>query len=215
VKGYFITLEGGEGAGKSTQAERLASHLRREGHEVIVTREPGGSPKADRLRNVILSGKVKPLGAMAETLLFCAARMDHLNTLIRPTLKRGGWVICDRFMDSTRVYQGAADGIDTQTLNTLERVVVQDTCPDLTLILDLPADIGLKRAQQRNAQKGIAQDRFEGENLSYHHMLRDGFKKIIEAEPERCVNVNADASVAEVEMQIWQIVQKRFLSVAS
>lgn len=214
MKGYFITLEGGEGAGKSTQAERLAAHLRREGHEVIVTREPGGSPKADRLRNVILSGKVKPLGAMAETLLFCAARMDHLNTLIRPTLKRGGWVICDRFMDSTRIYQGAADGVDAATLNTLERVIVQDTRPDLTLILDLPADVGLKRAQQRNAQKGILLDRFEGENINYHKILRGGFQKLVEDEPERCIAINADASVDEVEAQIWQVVQNRFLDAA-
>ncbi len=215
MRGYFITLEGGEGVGKSTQAERLASHLRREGYEVITTREPGGSPKADRLRKVILSGKVKSLGALAETMLFCAARMDHLNTLIRPTLQRGGWVICDRFMDSTRVYQGVADGVDAHTLHTLERVVVQDTRPDLTLILDLPADIGIKRAQQRNTQQGIAIDRFEGENLSYHHMLRDGFQKLIQAEPERCVCVNADVSVADAETQIWNIVQERFLSTRS
>jgi dTMP kinase len=212
VKGRFITLEGGEGAGKSTQAMRLAAHLRREGYEVIITREPGGSPKADRLRKIILSGKVKKLGALAETLLFSAARIDHLNTLIRPTLKRGGWVICDRFMDSTRVYQGTATGLEKTTLDTLERVVVEDTRPDLTLILDLPVEIGLMRAEQRSEQSGVALDRFERENVSYHQMLRRGFQQLAQREPERCILINADAPSNDVEADIWTAVQKRFLS---
>jgi dTMP kinase len=215
VKGCFITLEGGEGAGKSTQAERLSSHLRREGYEVITTHEPGGTAKADRLRKVILSGRVKALGALAETLLFSAARLDHLNTLIRPTLKRGGWVICDRFTDSTRVYQGKASGVEAPTLDTLERVIVEETRPDLTLILDLDPKLGLARATKRGEKTGQALDRFEKEDLSYHQALRQGFLEIAAKNPHRCVVIDAQASAQEVEKRIWQVVEQRFFAQGS
>ncbi len=155
ARGVFITLEGGEGAGKSTQAARLAATLRaRTGRPVVVTREPGGSPRAEEIRAAVLAGVAKPYGPFAEALLFSAARLDHLETLIRPALARGETVICDRFLDSTRAYQGAAGGLDGELLDALERVVVGPTRPDLTLILDLPAETGLARARARGAAAG-------------------------------------------------------------
>src|SRR5215469_84570 len=158
MHGRFITLEGGEGAGKSTQAQRLAARLRGLAISVVVTREPGGSAGADIMRHVLLSGAAKPLGPVAETLLFAAARDDHVRTTIAPALAQGRWVVCDRFIDSTRVYQGTLGAVDLKLIRGLERLTVSDTMPDLTLILDLPPETGLARATKRRG--GAAADRF-------------------------------------------------------
>jgi dTMP kinase len=207
MRGRFITLEGGEGAGKSTQAERLAARLRTLAISVTVTREPGGSPGADIVRHVLLSGAAKPLGPVAETLLFAAARDDHLRTTIAPALAEGRWVICDRFIDSTRVYQGVLGRVDPKVIRSLERLIVSDTMPDLTFILDLPANIGLARAAKRRA--GAAPDRFETEKLDFHTKLRQAFRAVAAAEKDRCVLIDATRSVDRVADDIWAVVNAR------
>ncbi|MCJ2128813.1 dTMP kinase [Methylobacterium sp. E-045] len=200
--GAFITFEGGEGAGKSTQIGRLAARLRgRSSVPVVTTREPGGSAKAEAIREALLAGTVKRHGPFAEALLFSAARIDHLDTLIRPALARGETVLCDRFSDSTRAYQGAAGGLDSALLSTLERVVVGDMTPDLTLILDLDPAIGLARAKAR-AGEGEAADRFEAEALGFHTRLRQAFLTIAAEEPERCIVIDAGLSPDAVEAAI-------------
>ncbi|MGX7707648.1 dTMP kinase [Methylobacterium sp. Gmos1] len=211
--GCFITFEGGEGAGKSTQIARLAAWLRADGtaeaREVVTTREPGGSPRAERIRAAVLSGVAKPHGPFAEALLFAAARLDHLATLIRPSLDRGAIVLCDRFSDSTRAYQGAAGGLDAGTLIALERVVVGATRPDLTLILDLPPEIGLARARQRERASARGPDRFEAEALEFHQRLRAAFLAIAEAEPARCAVIDAQGSPDRVAQAIRSAVAAR------
>ncbi len=208
MRGRFITFEGGEGTGKSTHAARLAERLKEFGVGVHVTREPGGSRGAEIIRYVILSGVAKPLGAEAEAVLFAAARDDHLNTVIRPALERGTWVICDRFADSTRIYQGVAGDVDSRSIRALERIVVGDTKPDLTFILDVPAAVGLQRAAKRRGASGA--DRFEDEALAFHEKLRDGFLMLAANEPERCVLLDATAPKEEVADQVWRIVSQRF-----
>jgi dTMP kinase len=221
VTGKFITLEGGEGVGKSTQAARLVSSLEANGISVIRTREPGGTPKAERLRNVLLQGKAAKFGPMAEAVLFSAARLDHLETLIRPALVQGTWVICDRFADSTRAYQGASGALDERTIDTLERVVVGATRPDLTLILDLPPEIGLARAVRRlgeaKQQASLASqelappqelDRFERDTLQIHAARRQAFLAIAAAEPDRCVIIDASKDADTIANEIWGHLQK-------
>lgn len=208
-KGRFITLEGGEGAGKSTQAKLLRDKLEKQGIRTLLTREPGGTPRAEAIRDILLSGKAKALGPMGEALLFYVARDSHLELSIRPALKRGAWVICDRFHDSTRAYQGAAGGVSISALDALERIVVGDTQPDLTLILDLPPEEGLKRAKARAETAGEGVDRFEEMSLRFHNNLRQEFLDIAEAAPDRCVIINAQGSAEEVANKIWvAVVQK-------
>jgi dTMP kinase len=207
MRGRFITFEGGEGTGKSTHAARLAERLKAFGVGVHLTREPGGSPGAEILRYVILSGIAKPLGAEAEAMLFAAARDDHLKTVIRPALERGVWVICDRFADSTRVYQGVAGDVDSRSIRALERIIVGDTKPDLTFILDVPAEIGMQRAAARRGTDNA--DRFESEALTFHEKLRDGFLMLAANEPERCVLIDATVSKDDVHDQIWRVVSQR------
>jgi dTMP kinase len=207
MRGRFITLEGGEGTGKSTQAERLAARLRALGIGIVLTREPGGSAGADIMRHVLLSGAAKPLGPVAETLLFAAARADHVGATIAPALAEGKWVVCDRFIDSTRVYQGALGAVDPKLIRRLERVTVGETMPDLTFILDLPPETGLARAAQR---RGRAQaDRFETEGIEFHARLRDAFRDIAAAEPRRCVLIDADRTADQIADDIWSIVNTR------
>lgn len=216
MRGAFITLEGGEGAGKSTQAARLAATLRaRTGRPVVVTREPGGSPRAEEIRAAVLAGVAKPYGPFAEALLFSAARLDHLDRLIRPALARGETVICDRFLDSTRAYQGAAGGLDPATLTALERVVVGSTRPDLTLILDLPAETGLARAAARGREAGEGADRFEAEALGFHTRLRTAFLEIANRDSARCAVVDASAEPDAVEAAIRAIVAARLPALLS
>ncbi|MEH3120210.1 MAG: dTMP kinase [Methylorubrum populi] len=203
--GVFITFEGGEGAGKSTQIARLAEALRREsrqdsGREVVTTREPGGTPRAEALRAALLRGVAKPYGPFAEALMFAAARIDHIEGLIRPALKRGAIVLCDRFSDSTRAYQGAAGGLEPGLIASLERVTLGDLRPDLTLILDLPPEAGLARARRRG--EGGETDRFEAEAPSFHERLRAAFRTIAEAETERCRVIDASPGPDAVEAAI-------------
>lgn len=205
--GRFITFEGGEGAGKTTQVKRLAERLRVLGHEVLETREPGGSPGAEAMRHLLLAGIAKPLGSDAEAMLFAAARDDHVTSVIRPALAGGAWVICDRFLDSTRVYQGVLGGVDERLMRALERVSVGDTLPDLTFVLDVPADVGLARAGKR-AQGA---DRFESEDLAYHERLRQAFRQIAENEPNRCILIDATINADVLAVRIWMAVADRLL----
>jgi dTMP kinase len=207
MSGRFITLEGGEGTGKSTQAGRLADRLRQHAIAVVVTREPGGSTGADIMRHVLLSGAAKPLGPVAETLLFAAARDDHVQATIKPALAAGHWVVCDRFTDSTRVYQGVLGKVDPQLIRALERLTTADTRPDLTFILDLAPEIGLARAAKRRGRQHA--DRFEGEALEFHTKLRSGFREIVAAEPQRCVLIDADRSADAIADEIWSAVNAR------
>jgi dTMP kinase len=207
ARGRFITLEGGEGAGKSVQARRLAARLGEAGLTVVLTREPGGSPGAEALREVILSGGAARYGAVGEAILFSAARIDHIDATIAPALKRGEWVVSDRFLDSTRAYQGAAGRLDPALVASLERVAVGACRPDLTLVLDLPAAEGLARAKARRGE--AAADRFEGEGLAFHETLRRAFLAIVEAEPARCVLIDARPGEGEVAAAIWAAVRAR------
>ncbi len=204
MRGRFITFEGGEGTGKSTHAALLAARLRAFGIGVHLTREPGGSPGAEIMRYILLSGAARPLGPNAEAMLFAAARDDHLTTLIRPALDRGKWVVCDRFADSTRIYQGVAGKVDPRAIRAMERIIVGDTKPDLTFILDVPAKEGMQRAAKRRG-KGDA-DRFEAETLAFHEKLRDGFLTLAANEPDRCVLIDATMPKEEVAEQIWRVV---------
>jgi len=207
MRGRFITFEGGEGTGKSTQAALLASRIKSFGIGTMLTREPGGSPGAEIMRYILLSGAVRPLGANAEAVLFAAARDDHLTTLIRPALEQGKWVVCDRFADSTRIYQGVAGKVDPLAIKAMERIIVGETKPDLTLILDVPVKEGMKRAAARRG-KGDA-DRFEAEALAFHEKLRDGFLTLAASEPQRCVLIDATLPKEEVSEQIWRVVVKK------
>jgi dTMP kinase len=202
MRGRFITFEGGEGTGKSTHAKLLAERVREAGIEAVLTREPGGSPGAEIIRHVILSGAAKPLGAEVETMLFASARDDHLRTTIRPALARGAWVICDRFADSTRVYQGIVGAVDPRLIGELERIMVGDTMPDLTFVLDVPAEAGLERAGKRRGDG-------ESEALDFHEKLRAGFRTLAKSEPDRCVLIDATAPRSDVAAQIWSIVEQR------
>ena len=197
AKGFFITFEGGEGAGKSTQIERLAKRLRAKKYDVVVTREPGGSPGAEAVRHVLLSGAAEAFGPKMEALLFAAARSDHVEQLIRPAMARGAIVLCDRFLDSSRVYQGVSGGLDPAFMAALERVAINGMMPDLTLILDLDPAEGLKRATTRRG--GESADRFEKETLEVHRRRRQAFLDIAAAEPERCVVIDASADPGTVE----------------
>jgi dTMP kinase len=210
-RGTFITLEGGEGAGKTTQARHIAERLRARGLAALITREPGGSPNAEILRNVLLSGKLKALGGTAEAIVFAAARIDHIDHTIAPALAAGTWVICDRFADSTRAYQGTAGGVDPGVLRLLESVTLNGLQPDLTLILDLPPDIGLARAAARRVPQ-MPLDRFESEAIGFHEALRQAYLAIAAAEPERCVIVNAARDEAVVAAAIWDAISSRLLS---
>lgn len=210
-RGRFITLEGGEGAGKSTQAARLAARLRARGIEAVLTREPGGSPLAEDIRGAILSGAVAPLGPAAEAVMFSAARIDHLERTIRPALARGQWVICDRFADSTRAYQGALGNLDPGFMRELERVTIGGSKPDLTLVIDVPADVGLARARARSQ----AADRFESEGQGFHEALRRAFLDIAADEPKRCAVIDGARDADAVEDAIWRAVSARLLGEAA
>jgi dTMP kinase len=207
MQGKFITFEGGEGTGKSTQAGLLANKLESLGLRVLLTREPGGSPGAEIIRHVLLSGAAKPLGADAEAMLFAAAREDHVRCTIAPALAAGQWVVCDRFADSTRVYQGALGQVDRRLIKGLERVSIGDLLPDLTLILDVPVDVALERLALRRGD--TAPDRFEAENVEFHQKLREAFRALATDEPERCVIIDASVPRVQAAKDIWDIVQAK------
>jgi dTMP kinase len=209
-RGRFITFEGGEGSGKSTQIKTLAERLNGAELRTIVTREPGGSPGAEIIRHLLLSGMGKLLGPEAETLLFAAARDDHVHAVIEPALEQGIWVLCDRFFDSTRAYQGRLGKVDPKVLNAMQRVTIGDLKPDLTIILDVPVEIGMQRAAARRGDR--APDRFEAEDVKFHEGLREAYRQIAVAEPQRCVLVDANAAPGVVAARVWTSVHDRFLS---
>jgi len=202
--GHFITFEGGEGAGKTTQIRRLASRLRNAGIAVVETREPGGTPAAEAIRHILLGGTARSLGAEAEAILFAAARRDHVDRLIAPALARGDWVLCDRFADSTRAYQGAA-GIDAAAIDVLERAAVGAASPELTFILDIPVELGMARANGRSAP-----DRFEADDFAEQERRRRVFLDIAARDPERCAVVDASRSEDVVADAISAVVTGRF-----
>jgi dTMP kinase len=200
----FLTLEGGEGAGKSTLAAALETRFAVLGQQVLRTREPGGSPGAEVLRHVLLSGAVKPMGPVAEALLFAAAREDHVRTLIRPALASGTVVICDRFADSTRAYQGAGGGVEPGIVDALERIAVGPTRPDLTFILDIDPREGLARV----ARRAGAADRFETEDLTFHDRLRAAFRAIAARDPARCVVLDASRPAEVIASSAWRAIEQ-------
>jgi len=201
-RGRFITLEGGEGAGKSTQQRRLAAWLRGHGRDVVETREPGGSPGAEDIRRLLVTGAAGRWDAMTEALLHFAARRDHLRQTIEPALARGSWVVCDRFADSTMAYQGYGHGLGRAPVEALYALAVGALKPDLTLVLDLPVDEGLARAGRRNGSAGQGEDRYERMDLAFHQRLRDGFHDIVAREPGRCVLIDAHGDEETVAARI-------------
>ena len=207
MSGKFITFEGGEGAGKSTQANALAKRLEALGLRAVVSREPGGSAGAEAIRHVLLSGAAKPLGPHAEAILFAAARADHLRQTIKPALDSGAWVISDRFADSTRIYQGVLGNVEARLIARLEKLTVGELGPDLTVILDIPPEEGLARASKRRGDAAI--DRFEGEAFDFHKKLREAYLELAEREPDRCVVVNASADPGTVSEFVWAAVNAR------
>jgi dTMP kinase len=207
VTGRFITFEGGEGTGKSTQASLLANRLETLGLHVLLTREPGGSPGAEIMRHVLLSGAAKPFGAEAEAMLFAAARDDHVQCTIQPALAGGKWVVCDRFADSTRVYQGVVGAVDERFIRALERVSVGELNPDLTFVLDVPVQLAMERAAERRG--GTKPDRFEAEDVEFHDKLREAYLALAAAAPQRCVIIDASTSKETVAKRIWDTVNSR------
>ena len=207
ARGKFITFEGGEGAGKSTQVKRLVRRLHAAGIDAMLTREPGGSPLAEQLRAVLLGGQAAHLGPLGEALLFCAARIDHIDSVIVPALNNGLWVVCDRFSDSTAAYQGALGQIDSDLMASLERVTVGRTRPDLTILIDVPPGVGLERARTRRASAKT--DRFEAEAMAFHEALRTAFLTIAKREPARVCVVNGNQPEEPIADAIWQTVTAR------
>ena len=208
ASGRFVTFEGGEGSGKSTQARLLVERLAAHGVDAVLTREPGGSPFAERVRALLLDPAAPPHPPLSEALLFYAARADHLDKSIRPALASGRWVVCDRFSDSTRVYQGAAGGLDGGTLDALERLVVAPTFPELTFILDLAPAQGLARARARSALTTAGEaDPFERRGAAFHDRLRAGYLAIARAEPQRCVVVDGERGADAIAAEIWARVE--------
>ena len=212
-RGRFISFEGGEGSGKSTQITLLAQRLTEAKLRAIVTREPGGSPGAEIIRHLVLSGMGKLLGPDAETLLFAAARDDHVRTVIQPALGQGIWVLCDRFSDSTRAYQGRLGNVAPGVLNAMQRVTIGDLKPDLTIILDVPVEVGLKRAAVRRGSG--APDRFEAEDIKFHQDLREAYRQIAAEDPERCVLIDASADADSVAANVWTALRDHLFAIAT
>ncbi|MEJ1969733.1 MAG: dTMP kinase [Rhizomicrobium sp.] len=202
----FITLEGGDGAGKSTQIRRLAAALETRGIAVLATREPGGSPGAEDIRKLVLTGEPGRWDALTETLLMFAARSDHVAKAIKPALASKTWVVCDRFTDSTYAYQGAGGGLARETIRRMESLVLDDFRPDLTFVLDLPVEAGIARTQGRRH----AETRFESMGIEFHERLRQAFLAIARREPERCIVIDAAADEDMVAAAIWNTLAKRY-----
>lgn len=209
TRGRFITLEGGEGVGKSTLAGNIVVQLAARGIDVVRTREPGGTPGAEAIRNLILKppADVGAWQAMAETLLFYAARRDHLDKLIRPAIARGAWVVCDRFSDSTRAYQAAAGGVSSADVEAIDRICVGDTVPDLTLVLDLPIELARKRLTARAGET----DAIESRRQSYHEAVHRGFLEIARANPQRCVVLDASVDAGRLATAAMNAIDDRLV----
>jgi dTMP kinase len=207
--GKFITIEGGEGAGKSTQARLLRAALEARGIEVLTTREPGGSPGAEAIRRLLLDGEPGVWEPLTEALLHNAARREHVVRTIAPTLAAGHWVVCDRFTDSTLAYQGHGQGVGGDTLAVLQRAVVGALTPDLTLILDIPIDAGQARVEARAKEEGGTTNRYERMDAAFHQRLRAGFLEIAERDAGRCALIDASQDAAAVHAAIRAAVRER------
>lgn len=208
----FITFEGGEGVGKSTQVKRLLKKLDKTGIKAVSSREPGGTPHAEAVRSFILQGRSEEWGPAAEAILFAAARLDHVNRFVAPNLQSGRWVILDRFHDSTRAYQGMTGGVDKKLIGALEELALNGKQPDLTIMLDMDPKQAFKRVAERAEVDGIpaATDRFEKEDLEWHSRLRQGFLEIAKQNPDRCVVISAHKGEADISRSVWQAVTKKF-----
>lgn len=206
TRGRFITFEGGEGTGKSTQSKRLAASLEARGLDVVLTREPGGSPAAEIIRGLLLSGRARPLGVLGEAYLFAAARIDHVAELIEPSLERGAFVVCDRFADSSRVYQGTAGGLPADVVDELVDAAIGFTIPDLTIVIDVPVSVGLARVGHRSE----GADRFESDAVAVHEERRRGFLALADRFPDRCVVVDGSRDKDVVSAEILTLVTERF-----
>lgn len=206
TQGRFITFEGGEGAGKSTQLKRLRAFLEDRGIAVLATREPGGTPGAEEIRRLLVTGEPGRWDAWSEALLVTAARRDHVERVVRPALAAGTWVLCDRFLDSTLAYQGVAGGLGLAGIEALHGLAIGRLRPDLTLVLDLDPAIGLRRAADRRGAEG----RFESHDLAFHERLRDAFRQIAAGEPARCRLLPADGGEDSLAGEIGRLVAERF-----
>lgn len=206
TQGHFITFEGGEGSGKSTQITMLEEELRRTGHAVVVTREPGGSRGAEEIRDLLVKGDTDRWAPLTEALLLAAARHEHLERTIRPALAQGTIVLCDRFYDSSMAYQGYAHDLGPDLIESITKIAVGDTHPDLTLIFDLPVEIGLARAGARQDEE----DRYERMGDVFHQRLRAAYRDIAARNAERCVLIDANRSIEDVTQEIWALVSNRF-----
>lgn len=209
--GSLITLEGGEGVGKSTQLEFIREALSMTGRNVVVTREPGGTELAEKIRSNLLGGDYSALTSEAEAVMFAAARIDHMAKTILPALQRGDWVVCDRFYDSTRAYQGAAGSVAPENLTFLERAATAGRPPDLTIIFDLPVKTAMTRAAARRGN--AAPDRFEGEGFEFHGRLRLGFLEIAKSQPERCRVIDCEGlSKSDVSLKVLEILHQHLVA---
>lgn len=204
--GRFISFEGGEGAGKSTQIARLAAFIEVAGLTVKRTREPGGAPGAEQIRALLVEGEIDRWDPLAETLLHMAARRNHLEAVILPALATGAWILCDRFADSTEAYQGYAQGVDLTLIRTLRQAVVGGSEPDLTIVLDIPVEVGLARANSRDSRAG----RYERMDIALHRRVREAFREIALASPDRCVVIDATGLPDAIEAEIRHCVTSRF-----
>ena len=207
MRGKFITFEGGEGAGKSTQSRILTSWLHDRGLDAIETREPGGTPGADAIRALLLDGDI-PLTAMAEAHLFAAARADHVETLIRPALAAGTWVVCDRFIDSTLAYQGAAGQLGVEVVRAINETAIGDTMPDLTILLRTAVDTGTQRALERD---GDETDRFSVRDVTFHQIVASAFDSFTESDPDRFAVIDAEQSIKVVATAVQSAIETRLL----
>jgi dTMP kinase len=212
VRGRLITFEGGEGAGKSLQLQRLAQFLSRLGIDVVTTREPGGTETAEAIRTFLLSDLAGELGPDAEAVLFAAARADHVDKLIRPALERGSWILSDRFFDSTEAYQGAEGGVDRAFLRKLKEASVGGIRPDLTLIFDLPVEVAMARVGGRTSREKRDADRYERGEAERHERRRQAFLAIAAREPDRCIVVDANREPDPVFETVREVVEARLLA---
>lgn len=215
TRGRFITLEGGEGAGKSTQVRRLVARLGEHGIAALATREPGGAPGAEAIRKLLVASEAPDWSPAAEALLMTAARADHVEHTIEPALAAGKWVVSDRFFDSSVAYQGIGRGYGADEVRRLQRLALGNFAPDLTLILDLDPETGLARAGRREAETGDGEDRFEKMGGDFHRTLREAFHTIAQREPGRCLLIDADGDEDTVAGRLWEAVTARLLPEAA
>ncbi len=204
--GHFVSFEGGDGAGKTTQLKLLSDGLQSTGISVHETREPGGSSGAEEIRSLLVEGEPNRWDAISEALLHFAARRDHIEKTIKPALARGDWVLCDRFADSTMAYQGYGHGLGRETIEAIQKLAISDFKPDLTLVLDVPVDGGLARAAGRSSGKS----RYERMELDFHERVREGFLEVARREPQRCVVIDAQAGIADVQEALRRAIANRF-----